>query len=178
MKATMDAARCAALVAAALLGLLTSVNASAGGVLLADSTLVSGTSSDIFSFQAPGPGTVTVNLTNLAWPQPLTSLDFMATTPSAVLSSWSDSGATGSVSQTQYFQVSTAGTYFADITATAGGALDLGVYSFSLTFTPAGSPVPLPASGWLMTSAVLLGMWLLATTHRRRLRRPVPAVAA
>jgi hypothetical protein len=141
-------------------------NVSASTVLVADTTLVSGSASDVFSFQVSGPGTVEVSLTNLDWPQPLSSLNFMATTPSGVLSTWSDPGATGTVSQTQFFTITKAGTYFADITATAGGALDLGVYSMCLTF----NSVPLPSSGWLMSGALLIGLGLLLSSHLKHSR--------
>jgi len=134
----------------ALCAVLTTA-AQASTVLLADTTLVSGNESSVFSFNAPGPGTVSVELTNLDWPQALSGLSFMATTSSQVLSSWSDSGLSPQLSA---FQVGAAGTYFANVVATAGGPLDLGAYSFSLTFTPAGSPVPLPSSGALL----LVGM--------------------
>lgn len=153
---------------AALLGLLLGVShattSSADSVLLSDSNLVSGSESSVFSFQAPGPGTVSVQITNVAWPQTLNSLSFMAATASQVLSSWSMSGAPPptSTSQTLYFQVAQAGSYFADVAATAGGPLELGVYSLSLTFTPATSPVPLPEAPWLLITGLLA---LLAVFH-------------
>ena len=139
-----------------LVGCMVAVAARADMVLLSDTTLVTGTESSVYSFNAPGPGTVTVQLTSLAWPQALNSLSFMASTPSQVLSWWSDPSsqpATGPQGLT--FQVNGAGTYFADVTAAAGGALDLGVYSLSLTFTPAGT-VPLPPSGLLLAGALAL----------------------
>jgi hypothetical protein len=121
--------------------------AQASTVLISDTTLVSGNESTVFSFSAPGPGTVSVELTNLDWPQPLSSLSFMAAAPDHVLSSWSGASASS-------FQVTAGGNYFADVSAVAGGPLDLGVYSLSLTFTPAASPVPLPSSGALLLGAI------------------------
>ena len=159
--------------AAALVGLLLGVAhasiSSADSVLLSDSNLVSGSESSVFSFQAPGPGTVSVQITNVAWPQTLNSLSFMAATASQVLSSWSMSGAapTTSTSQTLYFQVAKGGSYFADVAATAGGPLELGVYSLSLTFTPATSPVPLPGAAWLLIAGLAT---LLAVFHLTRQR--------
>jgi hypothetical protein len=120
--------------------------AHASQLLIASTTLVSGSESAVYSFNAPGPGTVSVQLTNLDWPQALSSLNFMATTANQVLSSWSDAG---SGPQFASFQVASSGTYFADISAVAAGPLDLGLYSLSLEFTPA-VPVPLPASGGLL----------------------------
>jgi len=118
-------------------------------VLLSDTTLVSGSGSADFTFNAPGPGTVSVALTNIAWPQTLSNLSFLASTPSTVLSSWSTSA-----SQTGSFGVNSSGTYFADVQATAGGPMNLGVYSLELTFSPQ-TPVPLPASSWLLLAGIL-----------------------
>jgi hypothetical protein len=137
--------------AALLFYALMATVAQASTVLISDTTLVSGSESAVFSFETPGPGTVSVQLTNLDWPQSLSSLSFMATTANRVLSPWADET---SGTQALSFQVAGSGTYFADITAVAGGPLDLGVYSFSLDFTPAVPAVPLPASAVLLLGGV------------------------
>jgi hypothetical protein len=137
-------------------------------VLLNNTTLVTGQESGTFAFVAPGPGTVTANITNVDWPQTLSGLSFMASAPGQVLAFWSDPTPAGNATTTQTlsFQVQHAGTYFANVNAASGGPLDIGVYSFSLHFN-GGSPVPLPASGWLLAAAliVLLGM-LRSSPHR------------
>jgi hypothetical protein len=148
--------------AALLLYAVMATVAQASTVLIADTTLVTGSESAVFSFEAPGPGTVSVQLTNLDWPQALSSLSFMATTANHVLSSWPDASLS---TQSASFPVAGRGTYFADIMAVAGGPLDLGVYSFTLDFTPAGSPVPLPASGALLLGGAL---GLFVSIRRRR----------
>jgi hypothetical protein len=152
--------------AALLLCVMCATAARASEVLLSDTTLVTGSETGVFSFDTPGAGTVSVQLTNLDWPQALSSLSFVATTASHVLSSWSDPGSAGS--HTLSFQVTGSGAFFADVTAVAGGPLDLGVYSFSLEFTPAIGPVPLPASGWLL----LGGMLALIGLRRLTLESP------
>jgi hypothetical protein len=149
---------------AMLVGTLHSICAYADNQVLADTTLVSGSASNVFTFQASGPGVATVELTNIAWPQTLSSLSFLAASPSEVLSSWSDPPVAGTTTQTLSFLVPSGGTYFADVTATAGGALDLGVYSLSISFTP--NAVPLPASGRLLLGALLLGAGLLFVQRR------------
>lgn len=131
----------------------------AESVLLNDTTLVSGSQSGVFSFQTPGPGTLSVKLTDIDWPQTLSSLSFMATSGNKVLASWSDTASQSAM--TLSFQV-TGGRYFADVLATAGGPLDLGVYSLSIQFMPT-APVPLPASGLLLLAglgAVAAIRWL------------------
>lgn len=158
--------RMSGLAALLLWGMVTS-GARAATVLLSDTTLITGSESAVFSFDAPGPGTVSVQLTNLDWPQALSSLSLAATSANQVL--WSSPSSQAALVGTQdpFFQVAKGGTYFADVMATAGGALDLGVYSLSITFTPAGAPVPLPASGGLLLVGILVLIGLRrATSHR------------
>ena len=140
-------------------------HARADSILLAQTTLVNGTVSTVDSFTAPTAGTVTVNLQSLNWPASLNALSFSATSASQVLASWNG---TGILSDTASFDVA-AGTYFTHIIATAGGTLDLGLYSMWLSFTPSGGPppIPLPASGWML----LTGMFVLAGLARVT-RRP------
>lgn len=112
---------------------------------------------------------MTAQLTGLDWPVPLSSLSFSATTATETLDSWSSSNpsphaldASGTGLSTPFvdtFQVG-AGTYFAHVMATAGGSLDLGLYSLMLTFTP--SAVPLPAA----VSMLLLGLLVLFALKR------------
>lgn len=134
---------------AMLLGVLRLSDAAADMLMVSDTSLVSGSQSSVYSISAPGPGTVTVELSNLAWPDPLSSLSFTATTATKVISQWSDPGVLS-----ESFDV-TGGSYFAHISATAQGPLDLGLYSLSLKFIPAGAPVPLPPAGWLLAAGIL-----------------------
>lgn len=157
-KTTQRSLKLALLASVALAGLSLAPHAQAESILLAQTTLVSGTVSTVDSFTAPTAGTVTVNLQSLNWPAPLSALSFSATSASQVLASWNGTGLTSDIAT---FSVSS-GTYFAHIMATAAqgaqGPLDLGLYSVLLTFTP----VPLPASGWML----LTGMFVLAGLAR------------
>ena len=121
--------------------------AHADTMLLADTTLVTGSASDTFSFNAPTAGTITANITNLPMGSPLSTLNFEATDAANVLSSDSVPA-----SAKQTFQVGP-GTYFAHIMATAGGGLNVGAYSLSLSFSP--NAVPLPGSAWLLLGGAL-----------------------
>jgi hypothetical protein len=146
-----------------------SLPARADMLLLSDTTLVTGTESAVFSFAAPGPGTVTAQLTNLDWPQALSGLSFMASAPGQVLASWaSPSNPSGPSTQSLTFQVGQAGTYYANVTATPGGPLDIGVYSFTLHFSNGSSAVPLPASGWLLAAAVIVLIGMLRSWRGRQ----------
>lgn len=140
----------------ALIGLAVAPQAQADSIRLAQTTLVVGSQSTVDTFTTTGAGTVSVHLANLDWPTQLQSLSFAATSASEVL--WSGSGSGALSTETATFNVSSAGTYFAHIMATAQGALNIGLYSVLITFTPSTSPVPLPASGWML----LTGMFVLA----------------
>lgn len=141
--------------------------AHAESVLLTDTSLVSGSESSVFSFETPGAGTVSVQLTNLDWPQPLYSLSFLAATPTHVMASWADPGSPTGVNLT--FQVPSGGRYFADVMAQAGGSLDLGVYSMCIKFTPSTPTVALPASGVLLLTGILAMLALRARARRQGL---------
>lgn len=133
--------------------------ARADTMLLATTTMVSGTSTSTFSFASPGAGTVTAQISSLPWPVPLSALSFSATTATDTLSSWSTSSAMAAP-QIETFQVG-AGTYFAHVMATAGGELNLGLYSMMLTFTP--SAVPLPAAAGMLLIGLLVVFGLRRT---------------
>ena len=154
-----------------LLYALVATVAQAATQLLGDTTLVTGSESAVYSFNAPAAGTVTVQLSNLNWPQALSSLSFMTATPSNVLSPLTHSTSTV---QSLAFQVAAGGTYFADVMAVAGGPLDLGAYSLSVSFTPV-APVPLPSSGALLLGVVAS---LIGLSLRRATRAPAVMPAA
>lgn len=118
--------------------------ATAGSILvLSQTALVGGTQSMVVPIFAPNAGTFTATLADLGWPDRLSSLSFAGTTASSVLAALA---APGSVS----FYVASSGTYYAHVAATAAGALNLGLYSLRVDFTP----VPLPAAAWLLLSGL------------------------
>jgi hypothetical protein len=127
-------------------------------MLLSESTLVANQQSNVYSFTAPTAGTLSVQLSDLVWPNTLSDLSFSLNSPSSVLG-WVASA--GSLS----LQVGS-GTYYADVTGTAGGPLDLGLYSLQITFTPAGSEVALPAT----LGMLLGGLGMLACVRLRWMR--------
>ena len=166
-----------ALVLMALGGLVHSPLAHADSLLLASTNLVAGSSSATYSFDAPSAGTVTARISSLPWPVPLSSLSFTATSATSTLASWQMGGAGAgggmfsaaatdtSAPQVETFQVG-AGTYFAHIMATAGGDLNLGLYSLMLTFTP--SAVPLPSAAGLLLIGIFVVLALRSTWRAPR----------
>jgi len=154
-------ARGAVLASLAFLGLSQAPHALADTLLLADTTLVRGNSSAVFSFDAPSAGTVTATLSNLPWPKSLTTLNFAATTSSDVISSWSALDSSNET-RTESFLVGP-GTYFAHIMAAANtDGLKMGLYSLNLTFSP--NVVPLPTSDWMLLAGVLVLFGLTRVT--------------
>jgi hypothetical protein len=173
------AVRMALLGALAYVGLLQSPHAHADTMLLASTDLVAGSSADTFSFTAPSAGQVTAALTGLNWPAPLSAMSFSATSASTLLSSWSGTG-TAMTPQLETFQVGS-GTYYAHVNATAGGPLDLGLYSLLVTFSP--SAVPLPNSmmllmGMLVLFGLIQTLRVLGPSDTRDLLRPRGAETA
>jgi len=160
-----------------LSGLLHSPLAHADSLLLASTNLVAGSSSATYSFDAPSAGTVTARITSLPWPVPLSSLSFSATSATSTLASWQMGGAGAgggtlhaaamdtSAPQVESFQVG-GGTYFAHVSATAGGDLNLGLYSVMLTFTP--SAVPLPGAAGLLLIGIFVFLALRSTLRSPR----------
>jgi hypothetical protein len=129
--------------------------ARAGEVLYDGVGFMQGTQSFTDSFNLPSPGTLTVTLANVAWPEQLASLSFLLTTPSGAVGPEMGPG-------TSTFNV-TAGNVSAQWFGTAQGALNTGVYSMEIQFQPttggSGSPVPLPTSIALFLSGLGLLIW-------------------
>jgi hypothetical protein len=145
-------------IGACVFGLLAACgSAGASEVLYDNSGFLTGQQSFSQSFQISGPGTLTVSLANVAWPEQLASLDMLLSTTNGLLGPEMGAG-------TETFDIKAGGTLFADWFGTAQGPLDAGVFSMNIQFQPSGvTPVPLPYSLGLLGSALLLLVW-----HRRR----------
>jgi hypothetical protein len=148
-------------------------------ILIAQTSMISGTVSTVDSFTAPGTGTVTIQLANIPWPAALSSLSFFASSGTQVVASGTVPPPNGPISGTilDSFQV-TPGTYFAHITGTAtpaapGSPYDLGLYSMQVSFAPA---VPLPATAWLLVGGLV--MLLGVGSKVGVLKQPGPMSAA
>jgi len=148
------------------LGLLASLGLVAGLALVAPearadsvqlidvSATVFGSATNTYSFQAPGPGTVWVSLSDVKWPEQFQSLT------TSILNSHDTLQQIQGASMFDV-QVSQAGMLYAAIAGIAGNTLGLnvGMYSLHVGFTPAGEPVPLPEAFRLL----LLGLGLMGT---------------
>jgi hypothetical protein len=163
-------ARLAATIALTALCQTWSLNAQADTLVKAATVMVYGSASDTYSIEAPSAGTITAQVTSVPWPTPLAALSFNLTSATEVLSSVEDStrqalALSDSQPQIETYQVG-AGTYFAHVMATAGGSLDLGLYSVLLTFAP--SAVPLPTAAGLLLIGLLALFGLRSTTLASR----------
>jgi hypothetical protein len=139
-------------------GALAAESAGAAEVLYEGSGLIRGQQAGMESFNVPGAGTLTVQLSNVAWPVPLGSLNGVISSASGLLGPEFGAG-------TSTFQVAGPGEFFAQWFGTAQGPLDVGVYALNIEFQPSGvMPVPLPTSIGLLVS----GLALLGWQRRRR----------
>jgi hypothetical protein len=148
-------------------GLLGSAAAQAGQIF-SSSQLIEGTSvisSVSYTFNVSGPGVLTVDLDDLAWPTGLTDLTFTATTASQVIGQLNGAGQ-------ESFDLTSGGTIYAYVTGEAtnpatGPAYGVGLYTLSVGFTP--SSVSLPASLALLLAG-LLALALMQLRHRQEYR--------
>jgi hypothetical protein len=152
--------------AAVAAGALLTGQARADTVLLAESGLITGSQWSDLSFNAPGPGTITVQLTDLNWPNKLSAVDFSATSADSVLGSLNKAGQFS-------FTVSSAGAYWGHLMGHAQGLLNIGAYSLRLTFQPTATTVPLPAGLWML----LGGLTVFGLAVRPRSRANDRAIA-
>jgi hypothetical protein len=135
-----------------LLGWLAAGSASAAEVLYSGTGFMSGQQSLTDAFQVSGPGTLTVSLANIAWPEQLASLNMVVSTTSGLLGPEMGPG-------TQTFDIKNAGMIYTQWFGTAQGPLDTGVYSMNIQFVPASTAVPLPYSIALLASGLVLLLW-------------------
>lgn len=146
------------LIGAAVLG---AGSAAASEVLYDSVGFIRGQQSGEESFYISGPGTLTVQLTNVPWPEQLASLNLVVNSASGIQGTEMGPGS-------ETLQL-TAGTYYAQWFGTTQGPLNVGVYSLDIQFQPSGvSPVPLPTSIALLVSGLALFAW------QRRGRRDYP----
>ena len=132
----------------------------AAEVLYSGAGFLRGNQSFSDSFYVSSPGTLTVTLTNIPWPQQLASLKLLVDSTGGLLKSGDASSSPFSSS----FSIG-AGDVFAQWFGTAQGGFDIGVYSLKISFQPlqgGGNPVPLPTSIALFLSGLGLLLW-----HRR-----------
>jgi hypothetical protein len=114
------------------------------------------------SFTLGGPGTLTVTVSDFAWPTPLSQLDFIVSNTQSLLGPEMGAG-------TASYKITGAQNVFVQMFGTAQGPLDTGVYGLDIQWTPSVTAVPLPASVALLLSGLAVLGW------QRRQRSGLPA---
>ena len=144
--------------------MLAPASARADTVLYDDAGFLTGTQSFVESFNLPSAGTLTVTLSNIAWPEQLASLNLLLTSAGGTLGPEMGPGTTT-------FNIAAGGNVFAQWFGKAQGPLDLGVYSMRIDFVPAGgTAVPLPTSIALLISGMALMLLQLRSRRRASLK--------
>jgi hypothetical protein len=145
----------------------------ADAVMYDGSGFLRGTQSFSESFNLVSAGTLTVTLSNIAWPEKLSSLNFVLSSANGKMGSEMGTG-------TSTFTITSGGEVFAQWFGTAQGPLDAGVFAINIQFSPAagGTPVPVPSSIVLLISG-LLALWGLGRHHRdSTIRQALPKAQA
>jgi hypothetical protein len=142
-------------------GALAAGSAGAAEVMYDGAGFIRGQQAGMESFSVSGPGTLTVQLTNVAWPVSLGSLNAVISSSAGLLGPEMGEGI-------KSFQVMTAGEIFAQWFGTAQGPLNAGVYALKIEFQPSAMAVPLPTSIGLLVSGLALLGW-----QRRRRSEPL-----
>lgn len=126
--------------------------AQASTVLYEGLGFMQGTQTFTSSINLASSGTLTVTLSNMAWPEPLASLNLVLSSASGML------GHEIVGDGTETFNVSS-GNVLAQWFGTAQGPLNAGVFGVKIEFQPTGTPVPLPTSIALLLSGLGLLVW-------------------
>jgi hypothetical protein len=130
---------------------------SEASTLVGQSVLVLGSEAQAVAINVPSAGELSLQLTDVNFTSPFSSLMFALTDSSTDFVPLTDAG-------TMSLAVPGPVTLYAHVFARAQGGFDVGMYNFTASFVP-GSPVPLPGTGPLM--GMILALALLARLPRR-----------
>jgi hypothetical protein len=138
-------------------GVAAAMPASAESMLAAQTGMISGKQSFVVPLEISGSGRLSVSLSDLGWLGRLSDLSFSLTKNNQLLtaSAGSRRGLEGGLwRDVLNFDLTGPGIYHAYVTATAGGKYGVGIYSLQIGVTDTPSPVPAPAAGLLLLSAL------------------------
>jgi hypothetical protein len=115
-----------------------------------------GSSLSVNALAFSGPGSLSIKLSDIAWPDALSSLDLLVTDLNGL---WTRLEGAGEL----LIDVTGPTQLFATVFARSSGPGTPGLYHLSADFAPS-APVPLPAAAWLLLS----GLGGLAAFKRKR----------
>lgn len=124
---------------------LESLASGAGGSSISSTHFVFGSSLSVNALSLSGPGTLTVKLADMTFPEALGSLDLLVTDLNGL---WQRLDGSGDL----LIDINGPVKLFAAVFASSSSATIPGLYHLSTQFAP--SAVPLPAAVWLLLSAV------------------------
>jgi hypothetical protein len=129
-------------------------------VLVSKSVLVDGQDPSVTMIKVSAPGELFFTTTDLDFPQQLQQLQLDVVGVSGPMMSLSNPG-------TLMLDVTKPMTLYAEVFPVAQDGPELGLYNLTVTWLGV-APVPLPASGLLLGTALLLGLALLQQPSMRR----------
>jgi hypothetical protein len=156
-------------ICALALGSIGAHSSRASEVLYDGVGFLQGTQTFTDSFNLASPGTLTVTLGNIPFPDALSGLQLLVSTPSGSLGTMQQETVGSSTSS---FAV-TSGNVTAQWFGTAQGAMDTGVYSLEIQYQPGSNAVPLPTSIALLLSGIGLLLWQRRTRSEACVRSSV-----
>ncbi|HEY2463024.1 MAG TPA: hypothetical protein VGI32_03105 [Steroidobacteraceae bacterium] len=137
------------LAAAILFCLVGQVSQARADTVVYDSVgFIQGSQSFVDTFNITTPGTLTISMSDVPWLDTLSNLSFFLTSANGTFGAPMNGGS-------ESMNIG-AGTFYAHWFGEADGQYQVGVYSLKISFQPAVSAVPLPASLILLLSGLTL----------------------
>ena len=128
-------------------------------------TLVTAPTTYTLDLPLTAPGRLTITLTDLKFPALFSVLSFTLTTATQTLRSFALNGAS---SATWYYDVTAPATLSGVVYARPSSTAGAGMYNLSVSYVAnVVAPVPLPASAWLLLSALGGALRLYRSAPRR-----------
>lgn len=145
------------IIGAAVMVLLTTVRPTHASQveLLSQTQLMQGQESFTYALQVSEPGDITIDVSDLHWLGSINGLDVTLSDSYGLLDASDSLGVAGVGGPAEeMFHVTAPGTYYVHVDGQAQGSYDLDLFALhAREILSSTTPVPLPASGWLLLAA-------------------------